>query len=436
MSKIQLNTSCILNLPFQNYDKDFTFIVNGKEFKASSVFSDILSPKISQIHKNDPTFDRYTINTTNRGDFSIFFKLMNFNENPISKSEIPFIIEVIENLCNNSISLQIEDEPTNLSINNVLTNIQEHLKYPLFYTQKVQQEIDFISSHFYELIENQKEEIKKLDVYTLKRILENDHLQLNDEDQLLKFINSIYANDNKYSFLYETVIFKNVSCDIIQEFRQIFDYNDLSGNTWISICDRFVEEIKFEIKDKKRYKSEVRSQKGQIFLPNEHGEFSGIINYLKSQSPNNTENVVNVTASSVSSSSCSPVNLINYQSKEQYYSQYQSDQNVWVLFDFKDHQIIPTDYTIRSTNYGGKDSHYHPRNWVLEISNDNVKWDTIDKQIDCPYLNNQFVVHTFKIQHTPRKEVRYIRLRQTGVNWYNNENYLAFDSFEVYGTLI
>lgn len=55
-NQIILKPISILNVPFQIYQKDFTFFVNDEEFKTNKIISDILSPKICQIHYNDPTF--------------------------------------------------------------------------------------------------------------------------------------------------------------------------------------------------------------------------------------------------------------------------------------------------------------------------------------------------------------------------------------------
>ena len=53
INKIQLKPSSILNVHLQKYPKDFTFIVNGKEFQTSRIISDLLSPKICKNHFND-----------------------------------------------------------------------------------------------------------------------------------------------------------------------------------------------------------------------------------------------------------------------------------------------------------------------------------------------------------------------------------------------
>lgn len=61
--KMRLNSSSIMKVPLRFYQDDFTFIVNGEEFKTSRIFSDLISSKISQMHSNDPTFDTFYINT-------------------------------------------------------------------------------------------------------------------------------------------------------------------------------------------------------------------------------------------------------------------------------------------------------------------------------------------------------------------------------------
>lgn len=55
---IQLDYSCVLNIPLQTYNEDFYFIVNGQEYKTNRLISVLLSPKISKIHLSDPIIDR------------------------------------------------------------------------------------------------------------------------------------------------------------------------------------------------------------------------------------------------------------------------------------------------------------------------------------------------------------------------------------------
>lgn len=101
--QFQLNTSCLLNVPLQNYGDDFTFIVNRKEFKTSFLISDLISTKISKIHA-DPTINQFEITTKDQVFFSYILNLINFISVQLPEAEIPFFAEISEILGLNSIS--------------------------------------------------------------------------------------------------------------------------------------------------------------------------------------------------------------------------------------------------------------------------------------------------------------------------------------------
>lgn len=77
---IKLQTDSVLQIPFQNYEKDFSFIVNSSKFETSIFQVDLLSSTISKIHSTDPTVKEFIINTENTGDFNHILKLLNFEE--------------------------------------------------------------------------------------------------------------------------------------------------------------------------------------------------------------------------------------------------------------------------------------------------------------------------------------------------------------------
>lgn len=107
--------------------------------------------------------------------------------------------------------------------------------------------------------------------------------------------------------------------------------------------------------------------------------------------------------------------------------------NQWICFDFNEHKVIPTDYTIRSQPYGPGNA--HPKNWVIEGSNDNVAYEIISEEKNNSCLNKKSVVHTFTMNRQQDKEYRFIRMRLTGPNW-NSNHYFYITSFEIYGKLI
>lgn len=154
-SQIQLKTTCIKNVPLNTYDK-FYFVVNGEKFVTTRLISDLLSPYISNIHMNDPTFDEFIINTKEKGNFSTILDLTNFNVNDLPTSEIPFISEVLEKLCNQSIELISDRNNIELTNDNIFKYIKIHEKSKNFYSKFYLDEVKFISSHFYELCLKEK----------------------------------------------------------------------------------------------------------------------------------------------------------------------------------------------------------------------------------------------------------------------------------------
>ena len=60
-------TSGLKHIDFDKYEKDFTFVVNGKEFKTNKYISDILSPKISNYHLIDPKILKNLLTKIKRG---------------------------------------------------------------------------------------------------------------------------------------------------------------------------------------------------------------------------------------------------------------------------------------------------------------------------------------------------------------------------------
>lgn len=430
ISTIQIKPSCILTVPLQTYDNEFTFIVNNEEFKTSRLISELLSPIICQIHSSDPTIDKFIINTSQQGDFSRVINLFNFRQNNIQENEIPFIQEVIEILGTDSIECSGLIESTQITNDNVFTYIKRHERYRTFYSDHFSSEIDFISSHFFELCQTKEEEFKNISLDTLVQIVSNENLELTSEDQLVKFVNKLYVNDVKYSILYESVLFSNVSSETMSEFLSVFDKEDLSCGAWQQLSKRLSKKVEEEenLPNKNRYKEKV--QTGLIFVTSGQNDFNGILKHLLTQSNGQIEKEVGITASSVSNGEYyQPKNVVLFD-QQNYHFESESGKNNWLCFDFKNHQVNPTDYTLRT--YEGS---YHPKSWVIECSNDNVSWDVVSEENDCSFTNGKNLIHTFKINRPNKKEYRYIRMRLTGPDW-KNENHLRFSSFEIYGKLI
>lgn len=236
--KVQLKLAAILGVPIKSYSDDFTFIVNGEEFKTNRLISELLSPKICKIHLNDPTIDKFIINTESRGNFSQFLNLIDFSVNNIPENELPFICEICKELDNENIELCEYDQNVEITVDNIIYLIRKHEQNKYFYHQIFRKEVDFISANFSEIIDKNGEELCKLNENTILQIISNKKLQMINEDQLLKFVNQLYTNDPKFGYFYEFVLFENVSSEFIDEFLKIYDVYDITKPIWKSLSKR------------------------------------------------------------------------------------------------------------------------------------------------------------------------------------------------------
>lgn len=157
-------------------------------------------------------------------------------------------------------------------------------------------------------------------------------------------------------------------------------------------------------------------------------EFSGIISHLFKKTKGNIEQEISITASTCDGPH-PPRDSLSFEDKDKYFAS-KNEPDQWICFDFKNHKITPTDYTIRSYSNGS----WHPKSWVIECSNDNIKWIEIDSEENCSHLKGKGFIHTFSLSKKICERFKYIRLRMTNANWEQN-NTLRINSFEVYGSL-
>lgn len=419
-SYLKLNQSSILNVPFQMYD-EFLFIVNGKEFKTTRLISDLLSPKICKIHINDPTINQFIINTTQEGDFNHILKLVNFEKNEVNQNEIEFITEIVEYLGNEKINYIDERTTQEFNEDNIFTILNKHLKFPLFYSKKIDEDIDFISSHFFSLLEDHESEMKSLEINILERILNNDKLKLLNEDQLLQFVDQLYSENSKYSNLFEYILFKNVQSTTINEFIDIYNIEHINTFTWKSLTERLKQEfINIEyISD--RYEN--------IFKFDSNNPFNGI--FTQFQKDGSIANKIKITANSIRSGS--PEDVILYNDKSKFF-QSNGNKNSWICFDFLENKIEPNYYSIK-TKSNSSENEEHPKSWVIEGSDNNSDWEIIDEQKNCSYFHGGDLVHSFEISNKKKdKKFQYIRMRQTDTNWRGDDD-LMIGWFEIFGKL-
>ena len=161
-------------------------------------------------------------------------------------------------------------------------------------------------------------------------------------------------------------------------------------------------------------------------------QFGGIFKYF--QTHNNINDELKITASSAD---CWDINnILKYDDISSFF-QTRGEPNSWICFEFKKHQIIPFSYIIRTID---DENNYHLKSWVVEVSNDKQEWLTIDEHQNDSSLKGASRIHLFKIsKHFDNDSFKYIRIRQTGPNWYNEDDrshYLLIGCIDIYGILI
>lgn len=165
------------------------------------------------------------------------------------------------------------------------------------------------------------------------------NLHLKSEDQLLNFVNTLYSKNSKFSILYESIYFLNVSLESMNEFLSIFDNNDINGEIWNKLSQRLKVKIiqsndNIPI-DEERYNTKIKYSQ---FIKGK--EFQGILDHLRKKSYGKIEKKVKITGSSFYSDfdGNNPYNVTLFNDDSKYF--FSADiKDSWICFDFIKHRL-------------------------------------------------------------------------------------------------
>ena len=439
-----LSPKNLINIPFNKYQQDFTLIVNGEKYKTTRIVADLLSPLIREIHLVDSTIDEFSINVRNNNNtdyLTEFLNLVCFTPKLLDSDRINQFSDYFYELGNISeyIRLQVLTLKQ-ITTENVLDQFSKIIKISeengqrsktienFMKEESIEKIISFISSHFYDLDEKK---IQLLPVSIISEILDREDLRIESEDSLLNLIIEKYRK-TKYSELFEKIYFNNVSEKAIEKFIEAFHIDDLNQNIWKSICVRLLPSRNPPTPNISRYKLKYKK-----FKIEKGHEFEGIMRYLSKKTNGNIHDngTIEITSNSLFNNNYQPRNVVDYENDNYYCSK--NEENVFVLFDFKDKLIQLTNYSIR-THSDGK-NHGNLKNWIIEASKDGEKWEEIDRRSNDSSLNEPNSTSTFNVKKGNNKFYRFIRLRQTGYSWDGypsyNRYYQGFRFIEFFGKL-
>ena len=417
-------------IQFDNFEKDFSFIVNGKIYQTNSFVANILSPNISKNYKEKVNTSYYEINSEYEGNFNRIIEYGEMKSISFKEEEIQYFKNIMKELGNFNEFLQFSKElQEDISYENVIQRIQfkKEIDIPL------DEEIKFISRNFHDFHTKCPGAIYKLDLDVIERIISNDKLKLLDEEELFDVILQLYLKSKEYSSLFSYVSFTNLSNKSIREFKEHFDINDINKSIWENICSRLEQDIpneSIETYQKARNNRYVAKREEETLQNSSEQHHNDIIQYLSGQCNGNvhTQNIVNITSSSRFSEYYDVKNIVERDDNKFFESK--NEVNSWIQFDFKERKIVLDGYTIKT--YSASENCLHLKSWILEVSNDGKSYTEIDKHDNSDLLNGSLRKAPFTVSHsTPQ---RFVRLRQTGQNWIGN-NFLVINRIDFSGFL-
>lgn len=455
-----LSTEYIKQVPITDYESDFTFYLNDKRILTNKIVAQILSPIIRQYQYTDKVLNTFVITINNPDEemyayFSKFLRLASFHDVQISEKERSYFSEFYYALGNyeecyrilqfnlNSLHISIDNcIDILISFRNIQSiEIQETIAKSLCTKEKIEEIVSFIAKNF-EIIDKSK--LQKLEIDYLEMIFHNESFQIRDEDSLLNFIMSLYAEDPKYSPLFEYVIFANVKSETLEQFVKQFNIVHLNGKIWNSICRRALQYQ--NTTESFSHSNTQQSHKSVYsildFARNENEDqtiFDGILKHLSDKNNGNNihdDEIINITSNSIRSynDKFHPKNLVEYQNDKLYYCS-NNDENTHINFDFKDKEVQLKGYLLKS----GKDGpgFAHLRNWIIEASHDETNWIELDRQIDCETMNGSCVSHYFELQSKSNEYYRFIRMHHNGKSWHSHGRpyRIYFYNIEFFGKL-
>lgn len=444
-----------------NKEEEFVFIFGERELHMNNIFAEFLSPLVSHLHHFDPTIDKFHYNFQQKRmktlitelftDETLFYlrELSSGSSIEIDSNNARKILQISIFLCNDELyttinnlypqetnliindidqilqELEIYEEINKITSNNKFLNVQPHSK-------RITNIVNFLSKNI-ESIEYKK--FRQLSKKTLFSIISNEETRFDIEDNFIEFIFEIFSNDDDENeeepdiiSFFEKVEFDKLSENKFIEFILKLDSDKITHTLWNKICSGFCYYKKEQNKN-----SDV---KNFLFDGNEKHQFEGIISHLSKECGGNVHDkkVVEITASSIYKDEYLAKNVSYFNDNNHLFFS-DNKENSWLLYDFKNRKVRPTGYTIRSRPRNKESS--HPRSWIVEGSNDKVRWKTLDSQKDVDCLCGENLSCTFKIQENLKSDefFQYLRIRQTGKNSRGND-YFGFEALEYFGSII
>jgi hypothetical protein len=390
----------------------FCFDIAGVEFRCSKSQALFLSPAVERILAADSTVDRFRVNEDVAPEFFDGIRsLMEGRSIILTEENCIGIWKIASALENEELLRKCAEfvEKGELSVENCVNRLKtkEEFGCPL------DEELEFVAKHFYEV---DTEELRELKQETIESIVSHEELCLEDEESLLEFVGSLGED---YSSLYGYVECRFLSLEGIETFLGRVDGAAINQRVWSSVCRR----LRCELSGRELYEPRFRGSCPYV----EGHEFEGIIHDLTAKYGGNVheKGIVNITSSGDGRNK--PYQVADHDWNDAWHSTRMQD--AWICFDFKRQRLALSHYTLRS---GGSSANF-PVSWVLEGSNDGTNWTGVDSR-NTQELKDNHKVKTFESSQNRSRFFRYFRLKHVGRDS-SDQNHLVLASVEFFGNL-
>jgi hypothetical protein len=316
-------------------------------------------------------------------------------------------------------------ETAELTIDKAIDRLQFHSRIGI----NLGKEVEFVSSHFYEL-SDATNSLQSIDASVIFDVICHPSLKIRSEDSLYDFILHGMSRNGDFFNLLEFIRFGYLSLSKFKEFfeliRESFEY--LTVSLWTDLRNRLSLPVSSTSSNDRIHEFVKQPPDRSVtdFTPT--SPLNGIVAYLTRQCGGNVHDngIVVITASS--SYGTRPAYLADLEQDMAFQTHNSSDS--WFCYDFKGRTIKPTHYSIQS--HYSTNLRHHPRSWIIEGSVNGSSWTELDRRENNTELNGVKLTRTFSISQS--EEIRMIRMRQIGLNHAGN-HHLLLTAFEVFGSL-
>lgn len=425
MSEFYLSAKGLMNCANTNLSDNFMFIVGKKEYPCNSFLADFISPKVSDLHIQNPLAESLKIDVNDPYDvFSVVMQLMNGEEIDVIPFQIKYIRRIAKALGNQELirefSLLWKNEALNL--NNVVQILEEKFEN----NEDITTEIDFIASNFFQISPDQ---LDGMDIQLFDKVFSSPKLILEEEPKTFNFIyQQVQKYGPEYISLFKYIIFENTKKEDIQLFLDNIPKENISKEIFDAIKMRLSQPLSNPAPEES---SRYQNPPLELLYDPSKGLFHGVFKKLFTIYGENLVKTGIVSLKPKNESSQTPIENIFKDSpgndKKNTYNMSVTKDN-YILIDFKTMQVQVTGYSIGSGLQWNQQM-----SWVLEGKNnprEDAFYTVIDEKKQNADIRGPDKSHYWECVKS--KPYQYIRWRLTQ----GNGGGINFKRIELYGILI